>query len=138
MRPRYRPGGWAGALLLVALVLLTGCRGRRTLSGKTVATDDDQVKAFTQLIEKAIGLIRAGKEKQVLALAKKDLPRAEQAAVVATLKKVARAQAWRVERVQRFGKSYFRVLLSLDGNEPRKVTVNFLRQDDRIVFTGGG
>lgn len=129
---------WVGTAALVALVLAGGCRGRKTLTGKTVTGDEDVVQPLTELIDKAVELIRTGKEKQVLGFTKQDLPKAEQASVVAALKKVAAADSWEVERVQRFGEAYFRATLSLTGKEAKEVTINFLRQDDRIVFTGGG
>jgi len=125
-------------LVLAVALLLLGCRGRGTLEGRGVSLDSDEVRSMTELIEKAIGLIDDGKGREVLRLTKKDLPKAGQATVVATLKKVAAADTWEIGKVQRFGESYLRAAVNLGGQPPASVTINFLEQDERLVFTGGG
>lgn len=127
-----------GVAALLALTLAFGCGGRKTLSGKEVSPDAKEAGAIADLIKQAAGLAGQGKDQQVLALMKKDLPKAEQAAVMATLKKVSRARAAKVEQVSRFSPSYFRALVSLEGEPTKSVTINLLRQDDGFVFTGGG
>ena len=128
----------SGVAAVLAFSLTVGCGGRKTLSGKDVSLEAKEAVAITDLITKAAGLVSQGKDQQVLALMKKDLPKAEQAAVIATLKKVSRARAWKVEQVSRFSPSYFRALVSLEGEPTGSVTINFLRQDDRLAFTGSG
>ncbi len=139
MRGTRDYGRWAGALagLLVVLVV-AGCGGKKALSGEAVDLDDEEVQAMAALIEQAAGLFAEGKEKQVLRLTKKDLPKAGEATVMAALRKVAGAEAWEIERVQRFSESYFRATVKLGDGPVASVTVNFLKQDDRFVFTGGG
>ena len=127
-----------GVVVLLAALLLAGCRGRKTLDGRKVSLKDNDVQAMAKLIEKATGLIDEGKEKQVLRLTKKDLPKAGQATVVATLKKVAAAETWEIQRVQRFGDAYFRATVVLDGDSPASVTVSFLNEGGHLVLPGGG
>ena len=127
-----------GVVVLLAALLLAGCRGRKTLGGRKVSLEDNDVQAMAELIKKATGLIDEGKEKPVLSLTKKDLPKAGQAMVVAALKKVAAAETWEIERVQRFGDSYFRATVVLGGESPASVTISFLKEDGRLVLTGGG
>jgi hypothetical protein len=131
---------WGRAVTAVAVgLLVVGCRGKRTLTGSTVGLDSEEVSAVRELIENAVELIQAGKARRAQALLKKDLPKGEQAAVMAPLTKVASAQDWEVEGAQRFTKDYFRVAIVLRGGEgPSKVRVAVLRQGERLVFTGGG
>ena len=132
-------GRWGRGLagLLVVLVV-AGCGSKKALSGEAVDVDDEEVQAMAALIEQAAGLLAEGKERQVLRLTKKDLPKAGEATVMAALKKVAGAETWEIERVQRFSESYFRATVKLGDGPVGSVTVNFLKQDDRLVFTGGG
>ena len=139
MRRTRKHKRWGpGVVVLLAALLIIGCRGRKTLGGRKVSLKDNDVQAMAELIEKATGLIDEGKEKRVLSLTKKDLPKAGQATVVATLKKVAAAETWEIERVQRFGDSYFRATVVLGGESPASVTISFLKEDGRLVLTGGG
>jgi len=131
--------GWGrGVVVCLAALLLAGCRGGKTLGGRQVSLKDEDVKAMTELIEKATDLIDEGKEKRVLRLTKKDLPKAGQATVVAALKKVAAAETWQIDRVQRFGDAYFRATVLLGGDSSASVTVSFLKEGGRLVLTGGG
>ncbi len=132
-------GRWGRALVgLLMVLVVAGCGSRKTLSGEAVDLDDEEVQAMAALIEKAAGLLAEGKEKQALRLTKKDLPKAGEATVMAALKKVAGAETWEIERVERFSESYFRATVKLGGGPVGSVTVNFLKQDDRLVLTGGG
>ena len=132
-------GRWGRALVgLLMVLVVAGCGSKKTLSGEAVDLDDEEVQAMAALIEKAAGLLAEGKEKQVLRLTKKDLPKAGEATVVAALRRVAGAGTWEIERVQRLSESYFRATVRLGDGAVGSVTVNFLKQDDRFVFTGGG
>lgn len=132
-------GRWGRALVgLLMVLVVAGCGSKKTLSGEAVDLDDEEVQAMAALIEKAADLLVEGKEKRVVRLTKKDLPKAGEATVMAALRKVAGAETWEIERVQRFSESYFRATVKLGDGPVGSVTVNFLKQDDRFVFTGGG
>ena len=139
MRGTWGQGRWGRALVgVLVLSVLSGCGGKKVLSGKDVDVDDEEVQAMAALIEEAAGLFAEGKEKRVLQLTKTQLPKAGEATIMAALKTVAAAETWEIERVQRFGGSYFRATVKLGGGPTGDVTVNFLKEDDRFVFTGGG
>ena len=139
VRRAARRNRWGrGVAAVLALALSLGCGGRKVLSGKDVSLDAKETAAITDLIRKAAGLVGQGKDPQVLALTRKQLPKAEQAAVMAVLKKLSSAPSWKVEHVSRFSPSYFRAVVSLEGGPVKSVTINLLRQDDGFVFTGGG
>jgi len=136
--PRWRRWGRGVAAVLVGL-LLVGCRGKKTLTGSTLGLESEEALAVQELVEKAVDMIAAGNQRRVQALLKKDLPRGEQAAVMATLTKIASAQGWEIEGMERFTRDYFRAAIVLrGGGGPSKVTLAVLRQGDGFVFTGGG
>ncbi len=128
---------WVVLALLVVLAL-AGCGRRGALSGKSLKVEGRQATAIKQLIEKAVDLTREGNEGAVMSLLKKDLPKAGQAAVLNTLRKLAEAEGWEVQGVQRFGDAYFRATVELQGGSVDAVTVNVLEEGERYVLTGGG
>jgi hypothetical protein len=127
-----------GVVAVLVLTLCLGCGGRKVLTGKDISPAAKEAVAITDLITKAASLVAQGKEQQVFALMKGELPKAEQAAVMAALKKLSRTPGWKVERVSRFTPAYFRAMVSLEGGPEKSVTINLLRQDSSFVFTGGG
>ena len=131
------PWGRVAAALLVTL-LVVGCGGKKTLRGKTIKVDGRESAAIKELIEKAVGLAKGGKDRALMSLLKKDLPKAGQATILNTLKKLAEADGWDLQGVERFGDAYFRATLKLEGGAGGAVTVNVLEDGKRYVLTGGG
>ena len=123
---------------LLAAACVAGCGRGRALAGKSLSPEGDEAAAIKELVEQATALIEAGQHKRVERLMKQGLPKVEQATIMGTVKKVAEADSWQIEEVERFGKSYFRATLRFGGREGEGVTVNVLREDDRFVLTGGG